>query len=38
VPAIAVGGQVRLAAGRLDAELVECGDLERAGRELAGRR
>jgi glycerate kinase len=38
VPTVAVGGQVKLAAGRLDAELLECGDLERAGRELAERR
>jgi len=35
VPAVAVGGQVRLSAGRLGAEVLECGDLERAGRELA---
>ena len=35
VPVVAVGGQVRLSAGRLGAEVLECGDLELAGRELA---
>ena len=38
VPAVAVGGQVKLETGRLDAELLECGDLERAGRAIAERR
>jgi len=37
VPVVAVGGQVRLSAERLGADVLECGDLERAGATLAAR-